>query len=457
MAEPHLVIVSNRGPLSFRHDDDGKLVTTRSAGGLVTSLGPGVQGTGATWIAAAISTADREAAAEGVVDAEGFRLQSLVVDEQAYRQFYDVIANGTLWFLNHGLWDLPRRPRFDRHWRAAWETFRQVNHAFADAVVAEAPEGATVLVQDYHLPLVGARLARDRPDLATVHFLHTPFCTPAELRVLPTDVATEFLEGLAGHGACGFHSRRWAAAFEACCQEVLGRTPPTFVAAAAPNLADLRAVAESAACDAAVRALDEVVGDRRLIVRVDRIELSKNIVRGFHAYDELLRSRPDLRGKVVFAASIYPSRQTLPDYLAYANEVESVVERVNATWGDDSWTPIVLDASDDFPRSVAALRRYDVLLVNPVRDGLNLVAKEGPSINERDGILVLSPEAGAWEELGGIAVEAHPFDIAGTAEALGRALDMEPAGRATHARALREAVCEQSPHDWLAAQIAAAR
>ena len=455
---PHdLVIVSNRGPLSFRHDDEGGLVTTRGAGGLVTSLGPAVEGTGATWLAAAISDADREAASQGVVEAAGFRLRSLVIDALDYRQFYDVIANATLWFLHHGLWDLPRRPRFDEHWHAAWATYRDVNHAFADAVAADAPEGATVLVQDYHLSLLGGRLAKERPDLATVYFQHTPFCTPTELRTLPTAVGVALLEGLAGHGACGFHSRRWAEHFEACCREVLGSAPATFVAPAAPDSADLRGVAASDACRSAGADIDAVVGDRRLIVRVDRIELSKNIVRGFHAYDALLRARPDLRGRVVFAAFIYPSRQSLPEYLAYANEVEALVERINREWGDEYWTPILLDASDDFPRSVAALQRYDALLVNPVRDGLNLVAKEGPLVNERDGVLVLSPEAGAWEELGEWAVEAHPFDIVGTAEALGRALDMAAGERAERAAALREAAGGGSPHDWLAAQRTAAR
>jgi trehalose 6-phosphate synthase len=274
---------------------------------------------------------------------------------------------------------------------------------------------------------------------------------------LPNHVARELLEGLAGFRSCGFHSRRWADAFEACCREVLGEAPPTFVAPAAADHVDIEKVAASEDCQRELIALEEHVGDRRLIVRVDRIELSKNLLRGFLAFDELLRSRPELVGQVVFAALVYPSREELPEYLAYHQEVESLARRINEEWATDDWTPIYLDMSDFFPRSVAALRRYDVLLVNPIRDGLNLVAKEGAVLNERDGVLALSREAGAWQELQDGALEVNPFDVTGTAGVLARALDMPGDERARRARALRDAVAVSTPASWLDAQLAAAR
>ena len=456
MGHPELVIASNRGPLCFTTGPDGEPVASRGAGGLVSSLGPAVAGTGATWVAAAISDADREAARRGVVEAEGFRLRSLVIEPQAYRQFYDAVANATLWFLHHNLFDLARRPRIDRRWNDAWATFREVNLAFADVIADEAPEGGTVVVHDYHLPLVGARLAALRPDLRTVHFHHTPFCEPTALRVLPDAVAVELISGLAGHSACGFHSPRWAAAFEACAQVVLGRSPATFVSPAAIDTADLAAAASSEECAGELADLEEKVGERLLVARVDRIELSKNLLRGFLAFESLLEAHPRWRERVVFAASVYPSREALPDYLAYRVEVEAVVERINNTWGTPSWVPVLLDTSDYFPRSVAALRRYDVLLVNPVRDGLNLVAKEGPCVNERNGVLVLSREAGVWDEVGAHAVEVNPFDVDGTADALDRALSMTAEERAEQAHRLRVASERRSPQDWLGDQLAAA-
>jgi trehalose 6-phosphate synthase len=483
-----LLILSNRGPLSVSRGADGDLIAKRGGGGLVVTLGPGAERESPLWIAAAVGADDEEAARRGLFDGSGhdFRVHPVVVDPVDYRAYYGVVANQTLWFCLHGLWDLPRRPRFDRHWWSAWERFRAVNEQFAEAASDTAAPGATVLVQDYQLALVPALLARHRPDLRTAAFVHTPWCSPQELAVLPDSVAAEILTGLAGGGSCGFHSSRWAAAFVACCREVLGQTPVTFVAPASTDVDDLRSVAGSEECAQELARLEAAVGDRRLIVRVDRMELSKNVLRGFWAFDELLQGRPDLRGEVVFAAMVYPSRLGLAEYLAYGQEVRALAAQINAKWmasgrgsgresggtegsagsagvkatgrsSGNAWTPIMLDSEDNYPSSVAALRRADVLLVNPVRDGLNLVAKEGPLVNERDGVLVLSHQAGSWDELGEHAVGVNPFDVAGTAQALAAALDLPTPERSARARSLRKLVEARSPLDWFDEQRAAAR
>jgi trehalose 6-phosphate synthase len=452
-----IVILSNRGPVAFARRD-GHLVGGRGGGGLISGIAPVVAGTGATWIAAALSDADREAAGAGVIDAAGFRAQMLAIDPAVHRMAYDVVCNATLWFAYHGLFDAARRPRIDRRFREAWAAYRALNETFAAAAAAAAPDGATVLVQDYHLALTGPLLAAARPDVKTVHFSHTPFCGPDGLRVLPEEVVVELLEGMAGHGACSFHSARWASAFAACCREFLGRKPATSVAPLAPDAADLAGVAASDACTAATRALDELVADRAMLLRVDRVELSKNLLRGFHAYDDLLTTYPQWRERVVFVAFVYPSREGLSEYLAYRQEVEGLVRRLNEKWATPGWTPIVLEVSDDFPRSVGALARCDVLLVNPIRDGLNLVAKEGVLVNQRDAVVVLSTEAGAWAELGDAgALGVNPYDVAATADALHTALSMDRGERTRRAASLRAAVEARTPADWLADQLAAAR
>ena len=450
------VIVSNRGPLSFRRADDGTLSARRGAGGLVSGLGPLVAGTDTLWVAAAMSEGDRAAADAGVVDAEDFRVRLLAVDAETYRLAYDVISNQVLWFLHHGLYDLPREPAFGPGLADAWQAYREVNRAFADAVADAAPTGAAVLVQDYHLGLMGLTLAESRPDLAAVHFHHTPFATPTWLRVLPQHVAGEVVSGLAAHRACGFHTARWAGDFVSSCQDVQGLTPRTFVSPLPAAADDLRETAASPACAAALAEIDETVGDRLVVARVDRIELSKNLLRGFQAFDLLLERHPQWRERVVFLASVYPSRTGVPAYIEYQQDVEALVEEINERWATPGWTPIVYDTRDDYPRSVAVLRRADALLVNPIRDGLNLVAKEGAIVNERDAVLCLSPEAGVWDEVGEAAVEVAPFDVAGTAEALDRALRMPADERAARAARLRQLSTARGPADWLADQLAAA-
>jgi trehalose 6-phosphate synthase len=450
------VIVSNRGPLSFRHDDDGRLVARRGAGGLVSGLGPLVAGTDTLWVAAAMSDGDRAAADAGVVDAEDFRVRLLGVDPETYRLAYDVVSNQILWFVHHGLYDLPREPAFGPDLREAWQAYRDVNQAFAEVVADVAPEGAAVLVQDYHLGLLGLGLAERRPDLEAVHFSHTPFATPTWLRVLPDHIAGEVLSGLAAHRACGFHTQRWANDFVDCCRDVLALTPNTFVSPLPADADDVRRAAAGPACDAALAEIDAEVGDRLVIARVDRIELSKNLLRGFQAFDDLLDRVPEWRERVVFLASVYPSRTGVPAYIEYQQDVEALVERINERWATPGWTPIVYDTRDDYPRSVAVLRRADALLVNPIRDGLNLVAKEGGIVNERAAVLCLSREAGVWDEVGEAAVPVPPFDVAGTADALDQALRMPADERAARAARLRELSVARKPADWLADQLAAA-
>jgi len=450
-----VVLVSNRGPVSFR-EVDGQLVGTRGGGGLVSGLAPLVAGRDTTWVAAALSDGDRAAAADGVIEAAGMRVRTLAIDDAILRPAYDVVCNATLWFMYHGLFDLSRRPIYDTSWDDAWAAFRSYNQQFADVIATDTAANATVLVQDYHLCLLGPMLRSSRPDLTTVHFSHTPFAPPMMMKALPTAAAHELLEGMAGHDVCGFHSARWAKDYQDSCLNVLGHEVPTFVSPLAPDPDDIGAVAASPRCVEAYHELDEHVGDRQLIVRVDRIELSKNLLRGFRAFDRLLRDRPDLRERVVFRSLGYPSREGLPEYLAYRQEVEALVDVINRRWQTSEWTPIELDFRDDFPRSVAHLCRYDVLYINPIRDGLNLVAKEGPIVNTNNGTLVLSREAGIHDELEGACLSVNPYDIAEQARALGEALDRTAAQRATASAELRRRALLRTPKDWMAEQLAAA-
>lgn len=455
------IVVSNRGPYRFT-EGPGGLTTLPSPGGLASSLRPlltsGAAGEGASWIAAALDDGDRAAAAAGAVGVPGITLRMLALDPEVYRLANDVVANQTLWFLHHGLFDLPRAPTFTNAFGDAWAAFDTLNRTFADAVVASAADGDVVLVQDYQLALVPAMIREQRDDLRIVHFCHIPFCGPNSVRVLPSAASEALCASLAGVPT-GFHASRWANAYQASAREVLGAEvpiAPSFVAPLGPDLAALEETLNTTATTRARRELDDVVGDRALLLRVDRIDPSKNIVRGFQAFDLLLETRPKHRGGVVFVAKLNASRQTVPAYARYAAEVADMAGRVNERWRTPDWTPIVLDTRDDYPSAIAAFTRYDVLLVNPIKDGLNLVAKEGPLLNTRDGVLCLSPDAGAWDELGEAALRTHAYDVEQAAGALDAGLSMNGAERTERAARLRMRAGARTPRDWLDDQLSVA-
>ena len=463
---PPLVVVSNRGPVSFHFDDNGEPVAGRAGGGLASTLGAGVRGDDAVWIAATMNDADRAAAKNAEPDGEmrfhGYRLRLVDVAAETYVAAYNVVANETLWFWHHHMFDSAHRPRLDATFRAAWESFRELNGVLANAAANAAAPGATVLVHDYQMALVPAMLRAQRPDVRISHFTHTPWVDPALLGVLPDDIVAELLLGMGGAHAVGFHAPRWADAFAGCWRAHPATRdralPRTYVAPAAADHDEVAQVAESAECAREMAIFKAAVDGRKCIVRVDRIEPSKNLLRGLWAYRELLSSHPEWRNRVCFVAMCYPSRESLAEYQQLHHDVVEAAGALNREFGTDTWVPVFLDTNDDFARSVAGLRSADVFLVNPIRDGLNLVAYEGPAINERNAALVLSREAGAWDELGPAgAIEVNPFDVVGTAEALHFALSLEDDERRERYERLRAKATARLPAEWLQKQIDAAR
>src|SRR5260370_6604675 len=205
-----------------------------------------------------------------------------------------------------------------------------------------------------------------------------------------------------------------------------------------------------------VRELEAEVASWRpekLIVRVDRTDPSKNLIRGFLACERLLEDHPEFHGRFTLWAFLQPSRQDVVAYRQYLDLVRSTVDRINSRFQTGAWEPIRLDLGEDIHRALAAYRSYDVLLVNPILDGMNLVAKEGPVVNQRSGVLVLSESAGAHEELGVHGLSVNPFDVEITAEAIHRALEMSPAERADRSQAINQIVSTNDVARWIRHQL----
>ncbi|MFE1010832.1 trehalose-6-phosphate synthase [Streptomyces sp. NPDC058794] len=457
-----VLVASNRGPVSYEVREDGSLDAKRGGGGLVSGLSAIGPDAGALWVCSALSDGDREAVRRGVGE-DGVRMLDVPADVHA--DAYNGIANSVLWFVHHMLYQTPLEPVFDAEFRLKWASYERYNRAFAEALAEEAAEGAVAIVQDYHLTLVPGMLRELRPDLRIGHFSHTPWAPVDYFRLLPDDIAGQVLRGMLGADRLGFLTRRWADAFTACCDALVGGLGDTRIGVHGLGAdADfLRERAHRADVEERMAALREEIGTapdggtRRTIVRVDRTELSKNIVRGLLAYRELLTGRPEWRERVVHVAFAYPSRQDLAVYRDYTAEVRRVAESINEEFGTAGWTPVVLHVKDDFARSLAAYRLADVALVNPVRDGMNLVAKEVPVVSDEGCALVLSREAGACEELGEDAVVVNPYDVSGTAEALHEALGLPAGERAERSKRLAAAGTALPPGRWFLEQLEALR
>lgn len=488
-----VVLLSHRGPVSFDRDvTTGRRTASRGAGGLVTALsGLAAHLDDAVWVCVAAGGEDSAVAREAggslvqlALDPEprllvdgahepGRRLSVRLIEvpPEVHEAFYGVIANPLLWFVQHRLYDLALSPSLGRVERAAFEDgYVVANELAADAVVEQVQKvggRAVVLLHDYHFYLVGDLVRQRCPDALISHFVHIPWPEPDAWRVLPPDMRNRLLTGLLGCAVVAFHTRADARAFLLCCQELLGlpmdlrsltvsvagRTVRVRVYPISIDIPALEAVAHTDASDEHLVDLDYSLGEGQLILRVDRTDPSKNIVRGFQAYDLMLEEHPELHGRVVFLALLQPSRQDVKEYADYLAAIGAAVSAVNARHGTGDWQPIDLRYASDMALATAAYRRCDVLVVNAVADGMNLVAKEAVVLNERDMVLALSEATGAHDELGQFAVTLHPFDVAQQADALYEALTMPPQLRRDRREHAAMIVHHNDVKRWLSVQL----
>jgi trehalose 6-phosphate synthase len=416
-----------------------------------------------TWIASAISEEDRSLAGEPIDeqarDGSRFRLRFVAHDEQAYDWYYNVVANPMLWFVQHYLWELARTPSIDDAFYTAWrDGYVAVNSGFAAAVLDELDRDpdAIVFFHDYHL-YVAPRLVREEaPDATLMHFVHIPWPQPDYWHVLPQEIRLAIHDGMLANDIVGFHTDRWRRNFLDSVRELCG-DDASMQTVTAPISVDTAEFDELATSSAVLAAERELLSSRpeKLVVRVDRTDPSKNIVRGFRAFELYLDAHPEMRRRVGMLALLDPSRQDIPEYAEYLGAIQREARRVNDRFQENDWMPIDLRIGDDFPRSVAAYKQFDVLFVNALMDGMNLVAKEAPLVNEHNGAVVLSENTGAHAELGDWVVTVNPFDVEDQADAIHRALELDEDERRRRLGAISAQVREHDIHVWVDRQLAA--
>jgi trehalose 6-phosphate synthase len=468
------VLVSHRGPVSF--DAEGQ--AQRGSGGLVTALAGLASHREALWIASAMTENDAEVArahrggAFTVRSPAGgeYNLRLVVSDPQAHDRFYNVFANPLLWFIQHYLWDLSNAPDVRREEIEAFEFgYNVVNEDLARAVVDELGDGPqpVVMVHDYHLYTLPDLVRRARPEVFLHHFIHIPWTQPDAWRVLPSRIREEIFTGLLANDIVGFHTRSYRHNFLQCCQDLMEldvdfkrgvvRFGEREVWVRSYPLPIDHVATRRLAQSPRVKAHEvELLRRRRdfLILRVDRADLSKNVLRGFSAFDLFLEQHPEFHEHVTFVAQLMPSRTDVPQYAEYLERIEALVAVINHRHGTPDWMPIQLKLRDDLEEAVAAYKHYDVLLVNAMFDGMNLVAKEGPIINQRHGVSILSENTGAHEELGEYALSVNPFDIQELADSIDAALTMDTSARQRRAEGLIAIITSRDPGDWIDDQLA---
>jgi trehalose 6-phosphate synthase len=469
-----LVLVSNRGPVTF--DADGSF--TRGGGGLVTALTGLASHRDAVWIASAMSEGDIAKAQETggqpfevrTTDGGEYQVRLVTSDPEAYDLFYNVVANPMLWFIQHYLWDLSNAPDIRENEVEAYERgYKVVNEDLAAAVIEQIADETdpVVMVHDYHLYTLPTIVRAARPDVFLHHFIHIPWTQPDAWRVLPKRIRTEIFKGVLANDIVGFHTPSYQWNFLQGCRDLLDDVEVDFERGivhvdgrevwvrAYPLPIDYEATRQVARSERTLEFEAELQRRRRehIILRVDRADLSKNVLRGFTAFDQFLEEHPEFHEKVTFIAQLMPSRMDVPEYQEYLERIEAVVAIVNHRHGTPDWMPIQLKLRDDLEEAVAAYKNYDVMIVNAMFDGMNLVAKEGPLVNERNGVSILSENTGAHEELGEYALSVNPFDIKETADAIYTALTMSADERERRANGLKDAVTARDPGDWIDEQL----
>lgn len=477
LEDKEIIVASNRGPVLFKRDGKGEIEIIKGKGGIVGSMVPFLEKTHGTWFSSAIGECDaymndkHDSKVPIPLEDPEYYVRLIKTEEDVFNDFNGKFANPLLWFIHHSMWNPPYSPCADEELHQAWDSYQYVNSKFAEAIsdaVSTSNKTPIVMLQDYHIYLTPKLIRKQHPDVLMSQFVHIPFPPPEIFQQLPNHMQIDILDGMLTNNVLGFHIPRYMNNFlqtikqilpNAFVDEVVGdivynghlchvRTYPISI-----DRETMQTHAQSPEVISKEAEVDAMIGNCKLIYRTDRADLSKNIIRGFQAYDMFLDKYPEWKEKVKFVATLMPSRQDIKIYREYTDNIKDIVNKINEKHATPDWEPIKYICRGDYDLVVALLKRYDVLMVNPILDGMNIVAKEGSVVNENNGVLILSTGAGCYEELKDGAICINPFDLRQTAESIDTALLMDEKTKAQMITEARAAVERNDLNKWVSDQL----
>jgi trehalose 6-phosphate synthase len=459
-----LIVLSNRLPFALARDPAGEWIVEPSSGGLVTALLPVLQGRGGHWIGWPGVTReeldDANAVLAGAGQQYGFELHAVPLSNAERDDYYHGFSNEVLWPLFHDLPSLCRfRPRY-------WAAYEEVNRRFAEVTLELAEKDDLVWIHDYHLTCVARELRAKGSPSRTAFFLHVPFPPLDVFLKLPWRF--QILRALLEHDLVGFQTVGGRRNFLQCVRlllkdaEVSGKGDVRTVrlegrevrVGSFPISIDFHEFARRAADPdvlAKVRSLREDEPNRKIVLGVDRLDYTKGIPLKLESFRSLLVRYPELTGRITLFQVVLPSREDIPRYRRQKVEIERLVGEINGQFTRSGWVPVhYLYRNLEWPRLPAYYLAADVALVTPLKDGMNLVAKEYCATHvDEDGALVLSEFAGAAAQLQRGAFLVNPYDTEGVADALHRAVNLTRRERRTRMRRLRRAVSGYDIYRWV--------
>lgn len=476
LKDKNLIVVSNRGPVEFQHIND-RIEMKRGAGGLVSTILPLMETLKGVWIASAMTIGDAMVAArfpENKVPVPendpDFYVQFVVAEKNCYEDYYSVISNPLIWFLQHYMWNTPFTPDIDDGIHHAWDRgYKHMNEIFADHVLKESKgsdKEPIILLQDYHLYLCPSIIREKLKDTFLCQFIHIPWAQSDYFRILPRYMRQSIIEGLLSNDLLGFHIPRYVNNFLLTCEEfadevdyenqVVRHNGNVTHVKSYPISVDSDGIKKLAASEGVLekeKIVKGIKGDKFLFYRTDRADLSKNIIRGFKAFDLFLMKHPEYHEKIVFLTTGKPTRQQIKEYRNYSDEVENAINEINRKYCTDDWMPVVNIFKADYDLVVAAFKNYNCLIVNPIADGMNIVPKEASVVNEEKGVLILSETAGCYDEIKDETISVNPYDITETAEAYYQAITMSEMEKEKRLNNLRDIVANRNIYDWISDQF----